>query len=61
MTLFDLEGDFVVDTHVTILRVDRSKTLPDFVLQSLTKIGFKNIEAMATGQSGQIELSLGII
>ena len=61
VTLFDLEGDFVVDTHVTILRVDRSKTLPDFVLQSLTKIGFKNIEAMATGQSGQIELSLGII
>lgn len=46
---------------MTILRLDRDKALPDFVLQSLVKIGFKNIEAMATGQSGQIELSLGII
>ncbi|NOQ32358.1 MAG: N-6 DNA methylase [Helicobacteraceae bacterium] len=61
VTLFNLEGVFVVDSHVTILRADKKIVLPDFILYSLANIGFKNIEAMATGQSGQIELSLTII
>ncbi|MCF6309195.1 MAG: restriction endonuclease subunit S [Sulfurimonas sp.] len=61
VTLFDLDGDFVVDSHVSILRANPSIALPDFILYSLANIGFKNIEAMATGQSGQIELSLIII
>ncbi len=61
VTLFNLDGVFVVDSHVTILRPNKEIVLPDFVLQSLAKIGFKNIEAMAMGQSGQIELTIPTI
>ena len=61
VTLFELYGDFVVDSHVTIVRLNKEKALPKFVLYSLAHIGFKNIEKMAVGQSGQIELSLSII
>lgn len=58
VTLFDLDGDFVVDSHITIVRLNQEKVLPKYVLYALANIGFKNIEAMATGQSGQIELAL---
>ncbi len=58
VTLFDVDGVFVVDSHITILRPNQDLVLPNFVLQSLARIGFKNIEAMALGQSGQIELTL---
>jgi restriction endonuclease S subunit len=61
VTLFDLEGIFVVDSHITILRPNQDLVLPSFVLHSLASIGFKNIEAMALGQSGQIELALTTI
>lgn len=61
VTLFNLDGAFVVDSHITILRPDTTKVLPDYMLQSLVKIGFKNIEALAMGQSGQIELSIPTI
>ncbi len=61
VTLFDLEGVFVVDSHITILRCNLQYALPKFILQSLIKLGFKNIEAMALGQSGQIELSITTI
>lgn len=43
------------------MRLDKLKALQKYVLYSLANIGFKNIEKMATGQSGQIELSLSII
>ena len=58
--LFDLDGVFVADSHITILRLN-DRAISDFVLYSLGNIGFKEIEKMATGQSGQIELSLSII
>lgn len=61
VTLFNLEGNFVVDSHITILRVNKEKVLPKYVMYALANIGFKNIEKMATGQSGQIELSLDTI
>ena len=61
VTLFDLDGDFVVDSHITIVRLDPAKILPKYALYALAHIGFKNIEAMANGQSGQIELSLPVI
>jgi type I restriction enzyme M protein len=61
VTLFDLQGTFVVDSHITILRPDKSKALPDYILQSLAYIGFDKIESLALGQSGQIELSLSTI
>ncbi len=61
VTLFDIEGEFAVDSHITILRPNLDVVLPKYILYSLAKIGFKNIEKMALGQSGQIELSLEII
>ena len=61
VTLFDLDGDYVVDSHITIVRLDTEKALPKYVMYALANIGFKNIEAMATGQSGQIELGLNTI
>lgn len=61
VTLFDLDGDYVVDSHITIVRLDKEKALPKYVLYALANIGFKNIEKMATGQSGQIELALSTI
>ena len=61
VTLFDLEGDYVVDSHITIVRLNSEYALPKYVLFALARIGFKNIEAMANGQSGQIELSLETI
>lgn len=61
VTLFNLDGDYVVDSHITIVRLNKEKVLPRYVLYALANIGFKNIEAMATGQSGQIELGLTTI
>lgn len=61
VTLFDLDGDFVVDSHITIVRIDNSKATPKYIMYALANIGFKNIEAMANGQSGQIELALPTI
>lgn len=61
VTYFDIDGDYVVDSHITIVRLDTKILLPKFALYSLCHIGFKNIENMATGQSGQIELSIDTI
>jgi type I restriction enzyme M protein len=61
VNLFDLEGDFVVDSHITIVRLDKERILPKFALYQLWSLGFDNIEKMATGQSGQIEISKEII
>lgn len=61
VNLFNLDGDFVVDSHITIVRLDRGKILPKFALYQLWSLGFSNIEKMATGQSGQIEISKEII
>ncbi len=62
VNIFNLSGNFTVDSHITILRLDVTKLLPLYALYQLYyNIGFKNIEKMATGQSGQIELSLSTI
>lgn len=61
VTLFDLDGNYVVDSHITIVRLNKDLALPKYILYALANIGFKNIEKMATGQSGQIELSLSTI
>ncbi|PAF51335.1 hypothetical protein BKH43_01470 [Helicobacter sp. 13S00401-1] len=60
VTLFDLDGDFVVDSHITIFRTNKS-VIPKFALYALADIGFDKIEKMANGASGQIELSLSTI
>lgn len=57
VTGFFLDGDFVVDSHISILRFDQSKILPKFVLNLFGAIGFKRLERLALGQSGQIEIS----
>ena len=60
VTLFELDGDFVADNHITIFRTNE-KIYPKFALYSLASIGFKNLEAMAQGASKQKELSITTI
>ncbi len=62
VNIFNLTGKYFVDSHVSILRLDKSKLLPLYTLYQLYyNIGFKNIEKMSTGQSGQIELAIKTI
>lgn len=61
VTYFGEDGDFVVDSHITIFRPNQKLILPEYALCVFGVIGFDNIENMALGQSGQIELSLDII
>ena len=44
VTLFDLDGDYVVDSHITILRLKKEEALPKYVLYALANLGFKTIE-----------------
>lgn len=60
VTLFNLDGDFVADSHITIFRPS-NEILSKYALYCLANIGFKTIEGLAKGSSGQIELTLGII
>lgn len=61
VTLFELEGVFVADSHITILRLDHSKVLSEYALACFAAIGFKNLESLALGQSGQIEMTIDTI
>lgn len=57
VTGFFLEGDFVVDSHISIVRFDQTKVLPKYALNVFGTIGFKTLETLAMGQSGQVEIS----
>lgn len=62
VTYFALGGGFLVDSHITILRVKQSLINPKYLLYYLGCIyGFKAIENMAQGSSGKIELNLSTI
>ncbi|WP_458627208.1 restriction endonuclease subunit S [Winogradskyella sp. PC D3.3] len=61
VTAFYLEGDFVADSHITILRFNQKIISPKYALNIFGMIGFKNIEKLALGQSGQIEMTLDTI
>lgn len=61
VTYFNLDGSYTVDSHITIIRINKIKAVPKFIFYSLVNIGFENLEQMAEGQSGQVELSLEII
>lgn len=61
VTLFNLDGTFVVDSHVTIVRLDKSQIISEYALACFAKIGFKTLEALAMGQSGQIEMTISTI
>jgi restriction endonuclease S subunit len=60
VTLFELDGDFVADSHITIFRPNET-FLSEYALQCFSHIGFKTIEQMAKGLSGQIELTIPTI
>ena len=58
VTYFNLDGDYLVDGHITIVRIDSDKANPLFILRVLADIyGFKKLESLAQGNGGQIELS----
>lgn len=61
VTYFDLKNDFVVDSHITILRFLQELVSPKYVLNIFGRIGFKKLESLALGQSGQIEMSVDTI
>lgn len=54
---FGLDGNYTVDSHITIIRPDSNKVFSKIILYSLAHIGFDILEEMAEGQSGQIELT----
>jgi type I restriction enzyme M protein len=60
VTLFTLSETCVADSHITILRPNNQLN-SKFGLHCLANIGFKNIEKMAKGSSGQIELTIPTI
>lgn len=61
VTYFDLNGNFVADNHITIFR-SNGKVNPEYVLYYFENfIGFKVLESLAQGISGQVELSLSQI
>lgn len=61
VTAFQLDGDYVADSHITICRPN-GKVLSDYLMLVLAVgIGSKRLEQMADGSSGQIELPLETI
>ncbi|MBT7393456.1 MAG: N-6 DNA methylase [Prolixibacteraceae bacterium] len=61
VTLFNLEGIFVVDSHISIVRLNHNQILSGYALACFAKIGFKTLETLALGQSGQIEMTINTI
>lgn len=61
VTLFDLDGIFVADNHITIVRLNKDIIHPRFALACFEKIGFKTLESLALGQSGQIEMTIDTV
>lgn len=58
VTLFELDGDFGADSHITILRAN-DQLLPAYLMYFLWHgLGWKALEELAMGSSGQIELTL---
>lgn len=56
VTAFNLDGDYVTDSMITIFRAN-SEVLPEYVLVALgAGIGFKALEKMAVGATGQINI-----
>jgi hypothetical protein len=58
VTLFDLQGNYVSDSHITrIYPKDANEDSSVFFLYFLSSYGFKNLEKMAEGNGGQVELN----
>ncbi len=61
VTFFDLDGDFIADSHIAIFRPNEAIN-PMYLLCALSYlIGYKEIENMAQGSTGQIELTISTI
>ena len=58
VTLFDLSGSYVSDSHITALRYDLNSFNKFYLLHFFVNYGFKKLEAMAEGSGGQVELSM---
>jgi type I restriction enzyme M protein len=61
VTLFNMEGIFVVDSHISIVRLNHNQILSEYALACFERIGFKTLENLALGQSGQIEMTINTI
>ena len=61
VTLFDLDGNYVSDSHITALRYDLSLYNKFYLLYFFVNFGFKRLESMAEGTGGQIELSMELV
>lgn len=57
VTLFDLEGYYVSDSHITRFSLNPSEDSSLYFLYFLISYGFKNLEDMAEGTGGQVELN----
>ena len=61
VTAFDLDGDYVTDGTITIFRPN-NEVLSEYVLVALGYgIGFKALEKMAVGATGQVSIKLDTI
>lgn len=61
VTLFNLEGDYVTDSTITIFRPN-NEILSEYALLALGYgIGFKALEKMALGSTGQVSIKLDTI
>lgn len=61
VTFFDLIGKYVADSHISILRFDKSKIDPFYILNFFINFGFSRLESLAEGSGGQVELPLHVI
>ena len=58
VTLYDLEDDYVTDSHITTMKIIKNKFSSKYLLNYFISFGFKNLESMAEGSGGQVELKL---
>lgn len=61
VTLFDLNGDFVADNHITILRVKKDINYLYVYYLLAFAIGYDQMSKLAKGSSGQVEISKNTI
>ncbi len=61
VTLFDLDENYVSDSHITTLRYDLNVYSKFYLLYFFVNFGFKRLESMAEGSGGQIELSMEMV
>jgi len=61
VTLFDLKGNYVSDSHITTLRYNLNAINKYYLLFFFKDFGYKKLESMAEGSGGQVELSMNYV